>query len=489
MMNFIKKVGTALLVTSVLASCEKKITDLRPIDVIPTDIAISTVGDATNAVNGVYGTWIGRRSIYINALMSDEVRLGTGTEYRNVGNGLFNWQNVSNSQDWRDGENGGAFTNLYAVIDRANKILELLPPVVPATTAEENLKTQYRGEMLATRAFAHLELLRLYSETAAYAADKAGVVLQTEYVKVVNTYRPKRNTQGEVMTQILADLAAAKPLIPTSFVNIGRITRNAVIAMQVRAAIYTRNWQEAADRSTELIALQPITARANYAAIWTSRILAENQSSEVIWKLNITSANSGNANAAGIAAGSIFQDFGNGAVQASAAVKLVNTFDTTNDIRYRTFFRPVTNRVLVAKYGAFVTGNGENFQYDIKVLRSSEALLSRAEAYAELNNITAANADLAALRSARITGYAHTAITDKATLIAAILNERYKELCYEGHRYVDLKRRNLPIVRDAADAGGLATSVELQPTSPKYILPIPQQELFANPNYGQNPGY
>jgi hypothetical protein len=486
MMTSIKKLGLLVFFAGVLASCEKKVTDLRPIDIIPTDIAITTINDATNAVNGVYGSWSARRSVYINSLMTDEVRLGTGSEYRNVGNGLFNWQNTSDAQDWRDGETGGVFTNLYAVIDRANRILELLPPVPTLTTADQTLKGQYRGEMLAARAIAHLELLRLYSETAEYAADKGGVVLQTEYVKNVNTYRPRRNTQGEVMTQILADLAAAKPLIPTSFVNISRLTRNAVVAAQVRAALHTKNWQEVADRATELLALQPITARANYAAIWTTKILAENQSTEVIWKLNINSANSGSA------IGTLFQDAGNGALQAGPAVKLMNTYDQANDIRYATFFR-TTPRNLIAKYGAFFAtngvNNGENFQYDIKMLRSSEVLLSRAEAYAELNNLTAANTDLAALRSARITGYAHTTIADKAGLISAILTERYKELCYEGHRYVDLKRRSLPIVRDLADVAGLANIQTLQPNAPKYILPIPQQELFANPNYGQNPGY
>ncbi len=486
MMTSIKKLGLLVLFAGVFTACEKKVTELRPIDIIPADIAITTIGDATNAVNGIYGTWSARRSVYINALISDEVRLGTGGEYRNVGNGLFNWQNTSDAQDWRDTETGGVFTNLYAVIDRANRILELLPPVPTATPAQDTLKSQYRGEMLAARALAHLELLRLYSETGEYAADKAGVVLQTEYVKNVNTYRPKRNTQGEVMTQILADLAAAKPLIPTSFVNISRLTRNAVVAAQVRAAIHTKNWQEVVTRANELLALQPITPRASYAALWTTKILPENQTSEVIWKLNINSANAGSA------IGTLFQDAGNGALQAGPAVKLMNTFDQANDIRFTTFFR-TTPRNLISKYGAFFAtngvNNGENFQYDIKMLRSSEVLLSRAEAYAELNNLTASNTDLAALRTARITGYAHTAITDKAAMISEILNERYKELCYEGHRYVDLKRRSLPIVRDAADAGGLAASVVLQPTAPKYILPIPQQELFANPNYGQNPGY
>jgi hypothetical protein len=180
---------------------------------------------------------------------------------------------------------------------------------------------------------------------------------------------------------------------------------------------------------------------------------------------------------------------GSCAVQASAAIKLVNLFDKVNDIRYSTFFRTVNGVILIAKYGVVASGNGENFQYDIKMIRTSEMVLSRAEAYAELNNLASANADLAALRAERILNYVHVAINDKATLIQAIMDERYKELCYEGHRYFDLRRRSLPIVRDLADAGGLTASQILQPTNFKYLLPIPQQEKFANPNIEQNPGY
>lgn len=481
-MKFINKIFPLLVVAASLASCEKKVVDVRPIDVIPSAVAIQTITDVGSAVNGVYGTWSARRSVYINSVMTDEVRLGTGTEYRNVGSGLFGWTNVSDAQDWRDTETGGVFTNLYQVIDRVNRVLEFSAPIVPANATEDALKTQYRGEMLALRGMAHLELLRFYSETTEYAPDRAGVVVQTEYVKAPGAYFPRRNTQAEVVAAITSDLATARTLIPTSFTNISRITRNAVIASQVRLAQHIKSWQEVVDRANEVITAQPITPRASYEALWTARTLAENQSTEVIWKYNISIANLGNA------VGTLFQDASNGAVQASPSTKLMNTYDRTNDIRFSVFFR-TTPRDLIAKYGAFITGNGENFQYDLKLIRTSEILLARAEAYAELNNTASANTDLAALRSARITGYAHTAITDKLILINQILNERYKELCYEGTRYHDLRRRSLPIVRDVADIGGVSTSLTLPITNPKYILPIPQQELFANPNYGQNPGY
>jgi hypothetical protein len=69
------------------------------------------------------------------------------------------------------------------------------------------------------------------------------------------------------------------------------------------------------------------------------------------------------------------------------------------------------------------------------------------------------------------------------------MDERFKELCYEGHRYFDLKRRNLPIQRDLSDVVG-NTAIQTMPTTNfRFILPIPNQEVQANPSIIQNPGY
>ena len=481
-MKIMNKFFWAFCFLATIMSCEKKVTDLQPYDQIPVDQAITNLADMGTAVNGVYGSWAARRSVYISSFISDEIRLGTGSEYRNVGNFLFNWQFTSDGQDWREDQPGGVWTNLYFVIDRANRVLQYGANVPAPSPGEQALKDQYRGEMLALRAMAHLELLRCYSQTAQYDSTKLGVPLMTAVASDVSSYHPARNTQGDVMTQINADLALARTLIPTTFTDISRITRNAVIAGQVRAAVHTRKWQNVIDRATEIIPLQPLTPATGgaYAALWTTRSLASNQSTEVIWKLNVNSSNSS------FAIGSLWQD-ANGAQQAAPAIKLMNLYNAATDVRFATFFR-TTPRNLIAKYGVNPPTT-ETFVYDIKMIRTSEMVLARAEAYAELGMFTQSNADLASVRTNRITGYVHTALPDAPTLIDAIYTERYKELCYEGQRYFDLRRRSMPIVRDVADIAGIASSQTLLPTDAHYILPIPSQEIAANPNIVQNPGY
>jgi hypothetical protein len=68
------------------------------------------------------------------------------------------------------------------------------------------------------------------------------------------------------------------------------------------------------------------------------------------------------------------------------------------------------------------------------------------------------------------------------------MQERFVELCYEGHRFFDLKRRGLPVQRIAADAPS-AAGTTLEANNFRFVLPIPLPEMVANPLMQQNPGY
>ncbi|WP_339143774.1 RagB/SusD family nutrient uptake outer membrane protein [Croceitalea sp. MTPC5] len=61
----------------------------------------------------------------------------------------------------------------------------------------------------------------------------------------------------------------------------------------------------------------------------------------------------------------------------------------------------------------------------------------------------------------------------------AILLERRKELCFEGHRRMDLLRNNQNLRPD----GGADSA----PGANKVIFPIVEDEITNNPNITQNP--
>ena len=91
-------------------------------------------------------------------------------------------------------------------------------------------------------------------------------------------------------------------------------------------------------------------------------------------------------------------------------------------------------------------------------------------------------------RRAGLTDWTLLTFTTKQALVAGILNERRKELAFEGHRRMDLLRKGLPLRTSGPTAG---ISKPCDAASPKIILPIPQSEIDINPALKgqQNPGY
>ena len=176
----------------------------------------------------------------------------------------------------------------------------------------------------------------------------------------------------------------------------------------------------------------------------------------------------------------------NGDIFFEPADKLKDLFDRNNDIRFATFFGSGGGDTsIVTKYPG--SGRGPQIN-DLKLVRLAEMYLIRAEAYAEKSQLTNAANEINALRRERIAGYSDVAFASKDIAISEIMDERFKELCYEGFRFFDLKRRTLPISRNLSDSrnGNWQT---LAANSYLFALPIPQTEFSGNSNMVQNPGY
>jgi hypothetical protein len=114
------------------------------------------------------------------------------------------------------------------------------------------------------------------------------------------------------------------------------------------------------------------------------------------------------------------------------------------------------------------------------ILRVGELYLVRAEARANLDNLTSSAEDLNAIRSRA--GLPPIMVIDRANLLLGIEQERRVELFSEnGHRWLDLKRTG------RLDAVLGAGKPNWQPTDA--LFPIPQTERNRNNNLTQNPGY
>jgi len=462
MINKIYKKCTMLMAVVLLAtSCTKL--DFKPTDVILPELAFRNISDINLGVIGAYAP-IDYSTLSYSSIVSDEAIY---PQENNVGN--------SDAYRWLYNGSNGSVTGLYytnyQAIDRVNRVLEAMDKLT-FTGADVALADRYRGELLALRAYLHFELLRAYA--ASYESSALGVT----YMEKSAVIYPARETFGAVIAKAKTDLVTAKALIPSTFTDKTRVTKIAVSAIQARVALYEKNWADAITYSTEVINALPLATKAQFPGIWTDA-----NDAEVAWKLKRVSGDS--------RTGDFYYRQSGGVVLYAPSFKLIAVYDQANDVRYVPYIKfdntrtGTKSKYLVNKYigGASATPG----LADVKQFRTGEMYLIRAEARAESTGDAAG--DLNTLRAARITGYVNATFADKAALISAIYDERYKELAFEGHRFFDLKRRNLTIERTAADVAATQSALNLAPGQAQYSLPIPATELSVNKNMIQNPKY
>ena len=449
--------------------------DLPPSDAIDATKAFRNVEDVNMGVLGAYAPMT-TSVIEAAAIVSDEVMLPTENTVSNTSSHRWLYNSSSGSVT-------SAFYEYYVTIDRANQVLAAIPDI-PTDGSTQNLMKQYQGELLALRAYCHFELLRAYASS--YEPDGMGVPYMTEHAVI---YPPRPTVQANY-DAINADLQTAKGLIPDGFTDHTRITKTAVSAIQARVALYAKQWDAAISYASEVIHAEPLAPKNDFAKIWT-----DESEAEVVWKLARVAGDSRIGAA-------FFRETGE-IVLYAPAFKLIDGFGTTaqreDDIRFASYIKydpargasGAKSAYLVNKYAQGIVPNAPGLT-SVKLFRTGEMYLIRAEAALEKDNsagITAATQDLNALRAARIYHYVNVTFPDKQTLINAILNERYKELAFEGHRFFDLKRRNLPVERWTQDAINTSGAVKLETTAAQYCFPIPEDELFVNKNMDQNPHY
>ncbi|MRG46254.1 RagB/SusD family nutrient uptake outer membrane protein [Chitinophaga sp. SYP-B3965] len=436
--------------------------DVKPTEIIDQTLAFQSVDDVNAGVLGVYAG-LSTYTISTNTLLSDEAMWPTENN-TNRGTLMYSWR-----QDPVNPEAIAPWQSFYQVLDRANRILDVIDNVF-ATPQEEQIKKQYKGELLALRAYCHFELLRLYAVD--YEPASPGVPL----MKTAEIGKPSRETVGKVFDQINTDLLQAKDLIPATFTNHSRITKQAVSAIQARAALWQKDWDAAITYAGEVINAMPLATIAQFPDIWQDK-----NNAEVVWELK--------REAQDAKFGDFYRD-GSDKILFAPSAKLRNTMNPTQDVRFNAYMKELSpGRWAVVKYlgGQPALAN----LADIKLFRVAEMYLIRAEAYAAKGaaGLNPGSADLNALRAQRINGYTPEVFADVTALMNAILPERFKELAFEGHRYLDLRRKNLDITRLPEDVIQAPTAIKLTAADKAYYLPIPLRETQANENISQHPEY
>ncbi len=458
-------------------SC-KDLLDVQPRQSVDAATALLSEEAIVAAMSGVYDRlqnlrMYGRDFIALPEALSDNGRATNKSgrlnpEYLNQPNAHFA---------------NGAWLLSYYAINQINLILDGLGKVNVATATKDNLE----GQALFLRGLIYHNLSRVY------AYDPGAILTQSNRGSVQLQLKPifgsdqvenlARSSIDEVYTQIYADLNAAIAKLGNTRTPFFA-SRGAAQALLSRVALHRRDYATAVRVATEALSsgVGQFVNTASYVGSWRS---ASNP--ESMFELQYAIAENLGVNESLQTSFTTLLFSGNRASLGGfgdlvPTANLLAQFED-GDVRRNLYELGSAGRgTAEIECTKFLGRNGQPNLDNVPVLRLSEVILNRAEAYASAGpqqNEALALADLNRIRNRA--GLASVTLTGSA-LLEEVLKQRRVELAFEGDRWFTLKRLGRDIVK-------AAPAQTLPFIDFRMLAPIPVRELQINPNLVQNPGY
>ena len=520
-MKKIKYIILTIAAFSVLSSCEDAY-KIEQAGELKEAVAITSVSDMESYLNGIYGQVTISNEIAFTSIFTDETSSGSGSGGQNYDTHRFQ---VTAANGFAE----GLWYTDYMVINGVNRLLRSVSTNVPPPTDPTDLATynSVLAQARALRAFAHFELLTYFS-TDLTNDNALGVILMDRVPKVDEDL--PRNTNGEVFALIESDLAYASANIVDQTYKF--VSKNMINALRARMYLYRGNTTLAKQYAEAVIAATPTLTPATPVPsgtvgsnAWNSSFYGNSStnpyrklfndtnttSNEVIFALDRPAAGNWENIASNFTTNSSNYS-GNPLFEVGR--KLFNLLSVTpGDVRRYANVDPTSkidpnyatnpnyfqsDVIVIDKYPG-KTVSGYLLRNDIKVFRVSEMYLILAECYAKTGNLNGASNSTAAIlkkiRDARNFLGAQTLPNygSQVDALKDVLLERRLELCYEGHRYIDLKRLGSvvgeSIDRDATDDVISGMPLTISNTDHRFTMPIPTAEINANGVIQQNPEY
>lgn len=409
--------------------------------------------------------------------------------------GYFAWQQDIgvNYDESLSNDDAATWDCLYAHINVVNTILDEIQDL--PHTSDKDLADWLRvqGEAHFLRAQYYFTLVNLYGNvyTPSTAATSLGVPLKL--VPGIE-FEFTRATVAEVYAQINADLEQAAAFLTQSPQKeehlLHRASIEAVNLLWSRVLLHQQRWAEAAHKALEVVGTKTFNLAAISSLQPNAPFLTESnpevifsQGSNNLAPMEVLTARNG--------------DY-------CVSRDLYCLYDTL-DVRRACFFGEygessgIQNDSVYLHY-KYQRGNAlRSHISDYYMLRLSEAYLNAAEALAlaslagqttdEPDPQMRANQLLNTLRSQRIPNYTSEQWTG-TELVQKVREERRRELCFEGHRWFDLRRYAVcepcPWAKDIVHDFGVCGDyvgvmyrriIVLPAGSPNYTLAIPKSVL------------
>ncbi|WKN29669.1 RagB/SusD family nutrient uptake outer membrane protein [Porifericola rhodea] len=480
-----KKLFIIALTALTITACNDEL-ELSPQQSLSDELAFSDALAAEGVLIGAYNLLqdihvFGSQPQVVADYQTDNVNfVGSFTTLQQINNYSVNADNGTVSEVWQDH---------YEAILAANAVIANVPGIEdPALT--DDLKNQLVGEATFIRALCYFNLVNYYAQPyqVANGANLAVPLVLEPFTGEVILY--ERSSLEAVHQQIITDLNQVRELLPAK-IEQGRASSTAATALLSRLRLYRGEWEQAASLANEVIGTEGYALATDYSfynsvsvehifTIENTEIDFENQSDEESgsgsWDSYYEPNNQG------------------GRGDAPFSSDLMSAFEEeSGDLRYQLKEKGTTfsgdSAIFTTKYD-----DGALNSSDPSIIRVSEMVLNRAEALAELNGINQESIDLMNLvrERAGLTAWNLTTFDSKDALLEAIAVERRKELCFEGHRRMDLLRRGLPLRTEESipeSAAPIGAGIGVKAGDNNAIFPIPQRERDLNPDLEQNPGF
>ena len=422
-------------------------------------------------------------------LMTDDVKAAVNTrntnglDTREEAYGYFTWQENPELGQNKALHNDRSWESLYHQILAANVILKYMDTM----TGTESDKEFLRGEAHAIRAFAYFMLANLYAAPydPATAASTKGVPIHS--VAHAEDLQFPRATLAEVYAQMVSDLEAGLEAFGRSHkpISVFRWNATALSILGSRIYLYMKDYDNAIKYADRAMSLSPTLYDLNKKLAGDPKkekafFNADNKEVAFSFGFRIPTYYASDNLAYFPPSDDLLDSYTKGDLRYYDGS---GAFVTTTRVRIGgSWLRPIY------AYYSKLNKSGDNSQSLLygNAIRNAEALLNRAEAYAESGKLREAVADLHTLAAARYaTGSAPKyPADDREAVIQAVRNERRKELMFEFHRWFDLRRWHQPALKHDFIVNVEDESTEtytLNAGDPRYTLPIPQAVRLSDP--------
>jgi hypothetical protein len=497
-MKFLKsKIVLALGMVSML-SCEQY---FEPTTTIDETTALSNESDVQTVTIGTYAFLNKSAYTYSGHIMmeypSDEIAQGqiSGNDFTRI----YRYTHINTSSHAT-----AYWSQCYKIIAATNKVIGFV-----SNDASAELK-QLKGENLYLRAMAHFNMVRMYGRPYPQNnGENPGIPILRDGLDDNAVTSLPRSTVKEVYDFVIADLLAAAELMTVEKTNI-------YASKEVAYALLARVYLFKGDNANALKYANLVIDSGRYTLVSSSnypnyfKLVPENNTETIfavrhtsvqiaeISTMYISSDRSGAPLAQGVSgwaeiyASQKYIDF-LGQHPEDLRKSFITPYVLNGKLQTNQKLTPATPMYYVNKYT--LQDNVINASSPV-YLRLAEMYLIRAEVNAKSGNTAKALEDVNLIRKrAGLSGTALYTTGNLAgkTALDVVLEERFLELAFEGHRIYDLFRNGRPMIRNYPGTHSQnntpTTDVRqtVLPTDPRAVFFIPQTEIDQNKNLIQNP--